>query len=121
MRMRTENERKFDVTGGPSKDLIFDAFKYAYSKTSKINLDFHVVLGYSLPKDHYASCAFLVPTSDFRITEVSYEDGSGDRLILHGYCKADLHAMGKESMKLHEFRAYYDTKRREGVMTFIIE
>ena len=74
-----------------------------------------------MPKDHHASCAFLVPTSDFRITEISYDDGSGDRLILHGYCKADLHAMGKESMKLHEFRAYYDTKRREGEMTLIIE
>ena len=41
---------RFNIRGGPSRDRIFDACKYLYDKI-KIDLDFKVILGYSIPKD----------------------------------------------------------------------
>jgi len=39
-------ERKlFEIIAGPCKDMMFDACKYAYSKTARIPIDFTVIVG----------------------------------------------------------------------------
>ena len=36
-------ERSYEIVNGPNKDTLFDACKYAYSKTTKFAIDFGVV------------------------------------------------------------------------------
>ncbi|MBR3236244.1 hypothetical protein IKF92_00990 [Candidatus Saccharibacteria bacterium] len=85
--------------------------------------------------------------SDFKITSIEYEDGSGNRLILNGYCSADLndgrdiydrldymdydvrafnhsHCSsdkeydGKELLKKYTFSMFYDAEKRKGNISF---
>lgn len=60
---------RFNISGGPSRDRIFDACKYLHDKI-KIDLDFKVILGYSAPKDDPCCAAFEVPIKDFRVHKI---------------------------------------------------
>ena len=45
-KVKTE-EKRYSIETGPSRDTLFDACKYAYSKTTKFTVDFGVALGYT--------------------------------------------------------------------------
>lgn len=114
-------ERYYDIVAGPNKDALFDACKYAYSKTAKLTVDFAVAIGYTMPEND-PSCAYIaMAITNIRICGIEHEDGSGESFNLHGYCKADLNSLGGDNVtyKSYRFKAYYNAKNREGYITFI--
>ncbi len=117
---RNLEEKIYRIVVGPNKDLLFDACKYAYSKTSDIGVEFHV--GNESVSD-WTDGYGLIPVTDFRITNIEHEDGSGHSFNLRGYCRADLasHRDGNESRvyKTYEFKAYYNTQTRKGQITLL--
>lgn len=117
--MNTKGEdRSFDIVGGPNKDMLFDACKYAYNKSTKVNVDFSVAAGYSMPVDDPGCACVLLSLSDIMITGIEHEDGSGDKFNLVGYCNAYLEPFGKPNFKWYDFKAYYNAKNRKGWITF---
>ncbi len=116
-------ERCFDVVKGPSRDLIIDAFKYAYEKDVDLHPDFSIVQFYvGHPTDNSKRMATYMPAKNFRITGIEHEDGSGESWILKGACDADLDNVSYTNANLthYGFRMYYNSKRREGTISFII-
>ena len=106
---------RFNISGGPSRDRIFDACKYLHDKI-KIDLDFKVILGDSTPKDDPCSAALEIPVRDFRVHKIMHEDGSGESFMLSGRCKADLNPCMPmiKKYKEYNFSAWYNSKRRVG-------
>lgn len=106
---------RFNISGGPSRDRIFDACKYLHDKI-KIDLDFKVILGYSTPKADPCSAALEIPVRDFRVHKIMHEDGSGESFMLSGRCKADLNPCMPmiKKYKEYNFSAWYNSKRRVG-------
>jgi hypothetical protein len=112
--------RSYGITAGPNKDTLFDACKYAYSDTANVTVNFSVALGYTAPKDD-PGCAYIpMPIADIIISEIAHEDGSGESFNLRGYCKAvlDTSFVGDANLEPYRFEAYYNTKRRKGVISF---
>ena len=114
-------ERYYDIVAGPNKDALFDVCKYACSKTAKLTVDFTVAIGYTMPKNDPGCCYFAMAITDIKISGIRHEDGSGESFILDGYCKADLNPLGENNVayKSYRFKAYYNSKNREGRITFI--
>ena len=112
-------EQNFDIMGGPSKDTLFDACKYAYSKTTKMIIEFDVASGYTQPPES-KNCAYVkMQMADIKIAGIEHEDGSGDSFNLRGYCRANINPFGEVvSGRPYEFRAYYNTKTRKGHISF---
>ena len=112
-----KNSRSFDILNGPSKDLLFDACKYAHSKEVRINVDLTVAFGYTMPKNEAGAAYMRMAVSEIMIVGIEHENGSGDSLIVTGYCHADLDSM-KGKLKPYQFRAYYNSKTRKGNIQF---
>ena len=108
-------ERKlFEITAGPCKDMMFDACKYAYSKTAQIPIDFTVIVGYTRPKDTPGAASIPIKIGDIKIASIQHEDGSGESFNLEGFCKASIN----DDYRAYSFEAYYDTRSRKGVISF---
>ncbi|MGI6612525.1 MAG: hypothetical protein ACOX0Z_03075 [Candidatus Nanosyncoccaceae bacterium] len=111
--------RTFSIEGGPNKDRLCDAFKYAYSEADTIDIDFSVVIGYTMPPSDPGCAYVLMPISDVKITSLQHEDGSGESFNIGGYCKADLtHSGGRRAPTVCRFEAYYNAKTRKGKISF---
>ena len=114
-------EKHYDIVAGPSKDALFDACKYACSKTAKLTVDFSVAIGYTMPKNDPRRGHIAMAITDIKIYGIEHEDGSGESFNLHGYCKADLNSLGGNNVtyKSYRFKAYYNSKSRNGRITLI--
>ncbi|MBR0372685.1 hypothetical protein IJH72_01960 [Candidatus Saccharibacteria bacterium] len=113
---RTENKgESFEIVGGPNKDLLFDACKYAYSRTAKVPVEFSIVLGSTMPEGHSGGAYLLMPTADFRICGIQHEDGSGESFNLSGYCKAQTY--WDKSLQNYRFKIYFNNRTRKGIIT----
>ena len=114
--------RCYNIVGGPNKDTIFDACKYAYSKSSHIDVYFSVVTGYTAPPETPGCAHVLMDLSDIVIAGVEHEDGTGDKLNLHGYCNVNengfLNTTGCLARCPYKFTAYYNTRERKGTINF---
>ena len=93
----------YKIVGGPSKHVLIDAFKYAHDKNAKIGLEFKV----EICKGSYLTI------EDFTIVAISHEDGSGESFNLSGSCS--------DFGRSIEFKAYYNSKHREGAITLKTE
>lgn len=117
---KTETKEKhYEIVAGPNKDALFDACKYAYSKTAKLTINFAVAIGHTMPKNDL-ECAYIpMAITDFKIVGIEHEDGSGESFNLHGYCKADLDSFGGKNVtyKPYKFKAYYSSRNRTGYIT----
>lgn len=110
-------KRYYEIISGPSKDALFDACKYAYSKATKFAINFGVAGGYTMPRNH-PECAYVpMEMHDVLIFGIEHEDGSGDSFNIHGLCKAVLYGVSTE-VKSYKFKAYYNTKTRSGIIVF---
>ena len=120
MNTNQSEERNFDIVGGPNRDVLFDACKYAYDKNIKFTVNFNVAMGYTMPKNDPRSAYVALGIKDIKICGIEHEDGSGESYNLHGYCQADLDSFGISDNTYHPYRfeAYYNTKNREGKITF---
>ena len=106
------NKREYDIVGGPNRDVLFDACKYAYNKNVKFSVEFTVAIGYTMPKDDPRSAYVPMEIGDFKVCGIEHEDGSGESFNVHGYCRAKVN-LSAES-RTYNFEAYYNTKNREG-------
>lgn len=113
-------EKTYDIIGGPSKDLLFDACKYAYNALpTNIGLYFSVVKGYTTPVDNPGCAYVLMDISDIRIVGIEHEDGSGESFNLHGYCNINEKPLAAGLLlKSYKFKAYYNAKTRKGTISF---
>ena len=111
--------RNYDIVAGPSKDMLFDACKYAYNKTAKLTINFTVAAGYTMPKNN-PGCAYMeMPITDIIIAGIEHEDGSGESFNLHGYCRANLNYFGEDGdYRPYKFEAYYNARTRKGCIGF---
>lgn len=107
----------FEIFNGPNKDMLFDACKYAYSKTVKFAIDFGVAVGYTMPRNH-PGCAYIpMDMHDVMVRGIEHEDGSGESFNIHGVCRAVLCGTS-DNAKLYKFKAYYNAKTRTGTIAF---
>ncbi len=109
------NSKSFDIINGPGRDVLFDAFKYAYDKNSVISTSFTVAL--SGIKTRSGEC-FQIKTKDYKITSIEHEDGSGQSFNIRGYCSADIRLGAKEQIyEWYKFTAYYNARTRMGYIS----
>ena len=112
------NKRMFDIVGGPSKSALFDACRYAFDRAVKFPVDFKVAFGYTMPIGHEGAAVIYMVIEEMKIASIEHEDGSGEKFNISGFCKADLdHIHGKE-MEPYKFEAFYNTRTRNGKMSF---
>ena len=110
-----DTKRTFKIEEGPTLNRIIDAFKYAYDKNARVELQFSVAEGYTTPTDQ-PGCAYVpLKVQDFRLNTIQHEDGSGHSLNLEGYCRAGSQNEVPQPM---QFKAYYNTATRTGTMQF---
>ena len=116
----------FDVVCGPNLDRLLDSFKYAYDFNAKVPVTFVIAEHYTGKKGE-PSCGFTQLEIDkIRINSIAHESGNDYSFELHGYCEAALgdvyyNATTKGYVKAlvpAGFRCYYNTKTREGNITF---
>jgi hypothetical protein len=109
----------YKIVNGPSRSDLFASCERSYDKGTRINLEFFVTVGCTMPEGHPEGAYLELETSDFRISSIEHEDGSGHSFNLKGYCKANLtNIFGKELIP-YKFEAYFNTKTREGHITFL--
>ena len=114
-----EKEKYYEIVVGPSKDLLFDACKYAYSKNANISVSFSIAAGYTMPANDPTAGCIPMRIKNIRICSIEHEDGSGESFNLHGYCMADLNSFhANVNYESYRFKAYYNTKNRRGCITF---
>ena len=111
-------EKSFEITNGPSRSDLFASCERCCDKNSNINIEFEIVLGYTMPKDHPGCANILLQATDFKIAGIEHEDGSGNSFNIHGYCKANLEPYIGADLMPHQFMAYFNTKTRKGHITF---
>ena len=99
--------RSYDIVGGPNRDLLFDACKYAHSRGVDIPVVFSII-----------NSSVLTSIMNIRINGIEHEDGSGESFNLHGYCESDVnHRGGIPVFKSYGFKAWYNSKSRKGYIT----
>jgi len=114
-------EKSFAIINGPSKDLLFDACKYAYSKNLvSIEIKLSVAAGYTTPPSNPGCACITMPLTGITICSIEHEDNSGDSFNIRGYCAADPECLTGISINLKKyyFKAYYCAKNRKGTISF---
>lgn len=124
MSTNINGEKIFEISGGPNRDMLVDAFKYTYDHAAHVKVTFQVPFTYGVPlhetpfgeKPQY----YPMRLSDVRITSLEHEDGSGHSFNIHGYCRADLNPFRADNPVLssYRFKAYYHAQSRKGWITF---
>ena len=105
------------IFGGPNRDTLFDACKYAYDKDAVIPIFFAVAESYTAPLNG-PICDYTALEMDVTsICGISHEDGSGVKLIVDGYCIAKF-SNSLNGRTTCSFRAFYNTKTHEGQISF---
>ena len=110
-KVKIESER-YSIIAGPNKDTIFDICKYSFDSRTKIFAEFTIAIGYA---------GVISIVTDIRITSIQHEDGSGDKFNLTGYCTTGLPTSPAKDVayKPYKFTAFYNSRSREGHITFI--
>jgi len=109
----------YKIKNGPCRSELIDAFKYAYDKKSHVVIDFDVAWFNTVSEGDPRNAYKRMPISDIRISGISYEDGSGNKFNLNGYCLAVTDSFKTASMpKPRSFKAFYDAQTREGWIEF---
>lgn len=113
----TSSKKAHDITGGPSRDRLFDSCKYAQDSSSMVGLDFQVVEFYiGLPSRGAITEYKQLDMREVRITGIEHEDGSGFKFNIKGRCLARFRT---DVMLIpYRFTAFYNTNSREGTISF---
>lgn len=113
--------KNFDIVDGPNRELLVDAFKYAYDENIRMPLRFSIVL--SQHRNENSNVYISAKTKAWRITSLQHEDGSGQSFNIEGFCKAYLlpayPTFGEIAYLSYRFKAYYSTKTRRGQIEMI--
>ena len=109
----TIKERSFNIVAGPSKDVLFDCCKYLSRFNNPIKITFTVIAGYTAPNNNPGRAAVYKEVRNVSVRSIQHEDGSGESFNLEGYAEYE----GAR----YKYKAYYSTKRRQGMMTFVLD
>ena len=125
--MNTKNDRIYNrtykIAGGPNRDRLFDAIKYAYDVDTKVPINFQVVYGTTMPTTHPGCANIYLQMRNICVVSIQHECGSGYSFNIEGYLKTRLdnpHEILESEMRDYRFKAYYNADTREGVMSFEI-
>ena len=110
-----DTNKVWEITNGPSKDMLCDAFKYAYDREYPIKVVFYYVFGLTAPEDH-PGAAQIRKSVLVRVTSLEHENGSGTSLNISGYVEEDESKWAAKDCT--RFKAYFDTVRRRGTIQF---
>lgn len=116
-----KNSRTYKIVGGPNRDRLFDAIKYAYDADVKVPLNFQVFYGTTMPTWHPGCANILLQLKDIRVCSIQHESGSGYSFNIEGYLKTRLDnpcEIFETEMKEYKFTAYYNADTREGTISF---
>ena len=105
------------IFGGPNRDTLFDACKYAYDNDAVIPIFFAVAEGYTAPLSDPGCAYAALEMSITKICGISHEDGSGVSFNIRGYCMVKF-SNGRNEMKTCSFKAYYNARTRDGHISF---
>lgn len=100
--------KRFDIIGGPSRDVIFDAMKHYIDKEVIIPVRFDIVSWYSAPPTTDGCTKTLLDIQRVEIEEIKQEKGY--KLKLGGRLEAKL----SEAYLPYQFAAVYDTATCRG-------
>lgn len=116
--MNTKNSC-FEILGGPNKDSLFDACKYACSGIVPIPIHFTIPIGYTMPKG-CPGCAYIpMFIKDIKIMGIEHQGLGSENFKLHGSCSADLYSVsGRANYASYKFDACYNSKNRTGSIVF---
>lgn len=115
------NSKTYKIVGGPNRDRLIDAFKYAFDSDVKIPIDFQVVYGTTMPTSHPGCANIYLNLRDIRILSIQHECGSGYSFNIEGYLKTRLDnpwEILETEMYDYQFTAYYNADTRKGVISF---
>lgn len=107
--MSTGTTWRLTIIDGPTVDRIWDSAKHSQDKHgARIPVSFTVDGQFTVDGRFPtpAEAGTLKRTQNWRITGVVHEDGSGDSLIISGYCKDGF------------FEGYYKGSSRTGFIEF---
>ncbi|MBR3180047.1 hypothetical protein IKF57_00735 [Candidatus Saccharibacteria bacterium] len=118
--MNTKKKKFYDIVGGPNRDAIFDACKYAKDKNVVFPLEFKVSTGYTGHPDEPEAAYVLMKAKNFSIYSIEHEDGSGQSFNLKGHLEIEVYLEHHTvpSWRPRYFEAYYNTKTRKGHICF---
>ena len=104
--------RSFDVTGGPSRDNLFEAVKRAYSGLPEF-------FGFDIQFDETRE----LNTHNMKLTGIKHQDNSGHRFIIEGTCWMTFSPYTTEMNHLHSktFTMTYDTDESKGTIKFPVD
>jgi hypothetical protein len=104
--------RSFNVTGGPSRDNLFEAVKRTYSGLPKC-FEFDI----QFDETHELN------THNMRLTGIKHQDESGHRFIIEGSCWMTFSPYTTEMSHLHskKFTMTYDTNESKGTIEFPVD
>lgn len=104
-RLVIKKNDQYKITDGPNTSLLFDACKYAFSGST-------ITFSFTLDATH-------IKTRNFRIWSISHEDESGSSFYVRGMCEVNHRLFpGGTLYKTVKFEAYYDTRKRTGMLYF---
>lgn len=107
--------RNYEIANGPSTDRLFDALRYAYDKKgANVAIDFDVSEGLT-SRDKEVAAYLKMDAKNWRVTSISYEDGSGNNFNIAGYVTVK-NEIGNDCTV--SYVAYYNTNSRTGHIKF---
>ena len=87
------------IEDGPDREMLIDAFKYAYDEEANSSINF-ILVGNSSFKDY----------DHIKISGLDHEKGDGHSFIIRGY----IYLRQGSSSESRQFIACYDTRTRKG-------
>lgn len=99
----------FDITDGPSRDRLIDAFKYAYDVATQLDIEFTIVRDHSRLQDNPGYVAVPMKAKEVVVNTIQHENGTSNDFNIKGWCRVEDTGV--------EFRAYYNARTRTGTIT----
>lgn len=102
------NSNSFTIVDGPTKNLIFDSLKYAYSDDEHITMCPTFSIDSKMRVGNVSSQLKVIHKINLKIVGLRHEDGSGHSLIFEGYITGG-------DVKCNKLvKGYYNARTKKG-------
>ena len=104
------NLTTYSITDGPTKNLLFDSLKYAYSDDEHITMYPTFSINSKMTVGSGASSLFIIHKINLKIVGIRHEDGSGKSFIFEGYVTGGDERYGRNKL----VSGYYNARTKKG-------
>ena len=111
-----DTNRSYEIINGPGAAKLIDAFKYAYDESARVNLQFAIPVGHTMPTGHPGDAYVCADIKNIVLTAIQHEDGPGRSFNLYGLC--DIKEPWGTEFEAYQFKAYYNARTRNGTIMF---